>query len=143
LVISDYKRLSRYLWRVVLTTTINGVTMSDLIHQLTLGAGLNSEKKVLNYLEVSRSTWFRRLRSGKLKRVEWEALRHRAGYLLHDKFRDYRIVDDRIYSRNAGFATACEIENMDLIRQFLAWSYDQADEKARRQSGIQLPMFGS
>ena len=117
--------------------------MPDLIRQLTLGAGLNSERKILDYLEIARSTWFRRLETGELRRVEWEALRHRAGYLLHDKFRDYRIVDDRIYSRIAGFATAAEIENMDLIRQFLADQWDKADEQARRQSGIQLTMFGS
>ena len=70
--------------------------MSELIRQLTLGAGLNSERKILRYLEISRSTWFRRVRAGKLRRVEWEALRHRAGYLLHGKFRDYRILEDRI-----------------------------------------------
>ena len=117
--------------------------MSDLITQLTLGAGLNSEKKILDYLEISRSTWFRRLHRGRLRRVEHDALRHKAGYLLHSKFRDYRIVEDRIYSRCAGFTTACEIDNMDFIRQFLADQWRKADRQERNQSGIQLPMFGS
>jgi hypothetical protein len=81
------------------------IVMTGLIHQFTLGAGLNTEKKFCNYLEISRSTWYRRLEAGRLRRFESDALRHRAGYLVHGKFRGYRIIDGRIYSRNAGFAT--------------------------------------
>ena len=119
--------------------------MPYLIHQLTLGAGLNSERKILRYLEISRSTWFRRLQSGKLRRVEFEALRHRAGYLLHDQFRDFRVVGDRLYSRNAGFAMASEIENMDLIRQFLSWAHRTVDERERQAAGFAMDFgqFGS
>jgi len=116
---------------------------NQLISQPRLGAGFNTESKILAYLEIFRSTWFRRQSTGQVKSVEWEALRHRAGYLVHGKFRDYRIVEDRIYSLRAGFATACEIENMDLIRQFLADQWSKADEFEREQSGIQSPMVRS
>jgi hypothetical protein len=39
-----------------------------------------------------------------------------AGYLLLDQWRDYRIIEDRLYSRVAGFVTVCEVDNMDFTR---------------------------
>ena len=108
--------------------------MSDLIRQLTLGAGLNTPEKICDYLQIARSTWYKKQKEGNLSRCERDALRHKAGYLLHDKFRNYRIYEDRIYSQKAGFATACEIENMDLIRQFQRWSIDRVDETEIKKS---------
>ena len=105
--------------------------MTDLIHQLTLGAGLNNEKKICSYLEISRSTWYRRLTAGRLRRVENEALRHRAGYLLHGAFQGFRIVEDRIYSRTGESATATEIEHMDFMRRYVHLNYQEVEQKAR------------
>ncbi len=38
---------------------------------------------------------------------------------MHGKFRDFRIVGDRIYSRDGDSATAVEIEHMDFMNIYV------------------------
>ena len=102
--------------------------MSELIHQLTLGAGLNTTKKITDYLEISNRTWRRKLDQGRLKKVEYEALQHKAGFLLHGQFKGYKIVKNKLFSPENNFANPREIANMTFIRQVLSDYFREIDK---------------
>lgn len=96
--------------------------MNNLIHQLTLGAGLNNESKIVDYLEISRSTWQRRLKAGRLRRVEWDALRYCAGFIYPGKnftFDGWRTGGDYILTRSGASIHANQIEQFQWFREML------------------------
>jgi hypothetical protein len=102
--------------------------MSELIHQLTLGAGLNTTQKITDYLEISTRTWRRKLDNGRLKKVEYEALQHKAGFLLHGQFKGYKIVKNKLFSPQNNFANPREIANMSAIRELLNTVFREIDD---------------
>jgi len=119
--------------------------MSDLIHQLTLAAGLNTNKRIQDYLQISDRTWYRKQEKGQLKRVELEALRHKAGYLLHGHFRGFKIVKNKLYSPENNFANPREIANMTAIRELIGACFTQIDQLKERistlEAGYQTDLF--
>ena len=101
--------------------------MSQLIYQLTLAAGLNTPKKIHDYFEISARTWNRKIEKGHLKKCEYQALQHKAGYLLHGEFRGYKIVKNKLFSPQNNFANPREIANMTAIRELLSTFFKEID----------------
>ena len=68
------------------------------IRQLCLKAGLNSDKKLAEFFEVSIKTISRWFKNQQFKEYQLAAIRAKAGIIQDPIFYAYEIYEDRIYS---------------------------------------------